>query len=131
MSFPASTYEKQLLSRSERLDRGLSHALSVTTLSSDSYQDDVHHEAHAPESLAETIQLHEAPRHLSEESLFVRPPELSSMRSLPDELRRHVMQAGHNLIDSSEMVRLPIAAKDKACEMARLLTDFLEEDADP
>ena len=130
MSFPDSTYEKQLISRSERLDRGFPHALSVGT-SSDLYQDDAHHEANAPESLAESIKLREEPSHLSEESLFVRPPELSSIHSLPDELRRHVMESGHNLVDPSEMVRLPIAAEDKAYEMARLLSDFLEEDTDP
>jgi hypothetical protein len=131
MNFPGSAYEKELLSRSERLDRGLPRALSVGTSSSDSYQDDVHEEANAPASLAESIKLHEAPHHLSEESLFVRPPELSSLHSLPDELRRHVMEAGHNLIDPIEMDRLPIAAKDKAYELTRLLSHFLKEDTDP
>lgn len=131
MSCPSSTYEKQLLARSERLERGLPRALSAGAAPPDSYQDDGHDEEGASESLAESIKLHEAPRRISEEELFIIPLMAPSILSLPDELRRHANEIGHKLVGQSELACLSRASESKACRMARLLSEFLEEEADP
>ena len=131
MRYPTSTRERRLLARSASLERGLSLAPSTGTTSLDSYQDDDHHDPRVPESLAETIKLHEAPRRVCEEDLFMTPHTSSSMLSVPNDLRRHVREYGLNMIGQSDLVCLPMAIEDKACRLAGLLSDLLREDADP
>lgn len=131
MSFPSSTYEMQLLARSELLERGLPFVLSASAAPSDSYLDDGHQEEGALESQRETIMLHDAPRHVPEEELFIRPPLASSILTLPNDLRRQVTEAGLKLICQGELILLARATEDKAWRMTRLISEFLEEDTDP
>lgn len=128
MRYPSSTSDRQLVARSELLERGLSRAISA---SSDSCHQDDHHEAEASESLAESIKLNEAPRRLSDEELFVRPLPAPTLLTLPDELRRPLAESGHKLISQEEMICLPKATEDKVHRLARLFADLLEEDVDP
>lgn len=130
-SYPSSTREKRLLSLSESLERGSACALSLSLVPLNEYDGNDDHEKEASDSLAETIKLHDAPRRLSEEDLFVRSYSTPSLLALPGDLRTHVLESGHTLMKQDALVSLPMAAEDKAHRLARLLSDLLEEDCDP
>lgn len=132
VQYPGSSSERYLIARCEAMERGLSCALSAGTASTDTYLgDDDHDTAAASESLAESIKLHESPRSVSEEDFYIRPSTASSMLSLPDDLRRHVAGGGLNIIGQDALACLPIAIENKACRLARLLSDLVEEDTHP
>lgn len=121
-----------MLARSEAFERGIPCTLSTSASSSESFQDDDddRHREHSSESLSETIKLHEEPHRPSEEDMFLRPQITPSILSFPLLLRRHVLESGHKLLEQDSLACLPKAADDKAWRMARLLSDFFQEDVD-
>jgi hypothetical protein len=68
---------------------------------------------------------------VSEEDLFIKSLASSSMLSLPNELRRHVVESGHNPFEQTDLACLPNVIEDKACRLAGLLSELLEGEADP